>query len=368
MRSRTWRSWAWLIVVGLAVAVNLLLAVAPAAWIESVWMARLWPAWTAITVRLQAALPVPLTPLLLITLALLGWWLVERRGRGRYVAALLMWLAVVALTFLPAWGAAYRRAPLAETLRLAPGGADRADLLAALEHLVVVVRAAAPEQPLARPAVAVDRDAFATGVAAAAACVQRTDEAITGRHVHLPSSVRRLPEGALLRAGYAGITLPWLLEPYVDAGLPPAAYLSVAAHELTHAAGWAREADTDALAVLAGLRCDHDWVRYAAALHAVQIVSTSLQPLLANDAAARARAAAAVADLPDAARADRAALGDAVRRWRNPALSSAVTAVYDGFLRSQGVQAGVADYDAAGALVAAALAACDTATAQPWCH
>ena len=360
------RAFLWSI--GLLLVLSSVLLLAPASWVESVWMAGAWPVWPALTARLHALVPIPLTlPLLaLVPLALLAWALRKPPRWRRSLLALLGWAALLALAFVPTWGAAYRRAPLAETLGLPAAGADAAALLDALERLVARLQADAPPQALAGQ---VDTTTLASAVAAAARCVQATDAAVSGRSVAVPQRVRPLPAGVLLRSGYAGISLPWLLEPHVDAALPPAAYLAVAAHELTHAAGWAREADTDALSVLAGLGCDHAWVRYASALHGLQVVVVSLRPLLDEQGPGRERLEAALAALPSAARADRAALADAIRSWHDPALARVVTTVYDGYLRSQGVEAGVADYHAAGALLGAAMGVCrqDPGAAPRWC-
>ncbi len=363
-----WMTRVFLWSSGLLLVLSSLLLVAPAGWVESAWMTGAWPVWPALTARLHTLVPVPLTlPLLaLVTLGLLGWALRRRPRWRRSLLTLLAWAALLALAFVPAWGAAYRRAPLAETLGLPSAGADTAMLLDALERLVARVQADAPPQALAALD---DVTGLEAAVAAAGRCVQATDAAVSGRSLAVPQRVRALPAGALLRSGYAGISLPWLLEPHVDAALPPAAYLSVATHELTHAAGWAREADTDALSLLAGLGCDHAWVRYASALHGVQVVVVSLRPLLDEQGPERARLEASMAALPSAAQADRAALAHAVRRWHDPTLARVVTTVYDGYLRSQGVAAGVADYDAAGALLGAALAVCeqDPGAAPRWC-
>lgn len=353
---------------GLLLVLTGVLLLAPASWVESAWMTRAWVVWPALTARLHALVPFALTlPLLaLVSVAVLAWALRRRPRWRRSLLALLGWAAVLALTFVPAWGAAYRRTPLSETLGLPAAGADAAALLDALDRLVALLQAEAPSRALAGR---VDTATLETAVAAAARCVQATDTAVSGRRVAVPPRVRPLPAGALLRSGYAGVSLPWLLEPHVDAGLPPAAYLAVAAHELTHAAGWAREADTDALSVLAGLGCDHAWVRYASALHGLQVVVTSLRPLLDEQSPRRARLEAALAALPSSAQAERAALADAVRQWHDPTLARVVTTVYDGYLRSQGVEAGVADYDAAGALLGAALHVCDQDPRAPprWC-
>ena len=75
-----------------------------------------------------------------------------------------------------------------------------------------------------------------------------------------------MPPGTLLTFGYAGIASPFTLEANLDGGLTSVSKVAVAAHELTHTAGFAREADTDFLSALAGLRADDPYARYAVAL------------------------------------------------------------------------------------------------------
>ncbi len=356
--------------LALLVALNVLLLLASPAWLESRWFAGPWPIWPALTARAHAAVPFSLTLSLLlgISLCLLVWALWRPPRWRRALLALFGLAALLALSFVPAWGAAYRRAELADKLDLAPGGAEVRVLSSALQGLAERVEADAPHAALAELA---EPAALDEALAAAARCVREADSYVTGRPVAVPNRVRSLPPGSLLRGGYTGIALPWLLEPHVDGSLPSAARLATGIHELTHAAGWAREADTDALAMLAGLSCDHPWVRYATALHSVSLVGSSLRPLLSESSAERAALEALLAGLPDAAHADQEALRDAVRRWRRPLVARAVTTVYDAYLRSQGVSAGVADYAAAGALIAAALEACPIppgeAGAPPWC-
>ena len=366
MPPRRRRSLLWLLALAL-LTLNALLLSAPPTWLEHVWFASVWPLWPASTALLQTLVPWPITVPVLLVLSLgLVVWAAWRPPRGRRVVfTILVWTALLAASFVPAWGAAYRRVPLATTLEFASADNQRDTLMVALEQLVERVGADAPARPLALEA---DRAALDGAVAAAARCVASADAFVSGREVALPASVRSLPAGTLLRTGYAGISLPWLLEPHVDAGLPTASWLAVATHELTHAAGWAREADTDALSVLAGLRCDHPWVRYASALHGVQLVSTSLRPLVSAGSPDQARMRSALAALPVVAHDDRAALRAAADRWYAPTVAHAVSRVYDGYLRSQGVSDGIADYAAAGALVGAALVACGTAGDAPWCR
>lgn len=366
-RRRTQR---WLIAAPIAalIVLNVALLSAPQAWVETVWVRHIWPVWPMFTARLQATTSLPLS---LTSIVLLGGFAIAcvtalgRPPRARRLGLVtLTSLALLALTFVPAWGVTYRRAPIDATLALPSDAATVTTLLRALDELALRAHRDAPTGGLVGVA---DDAALAQAVAAAARCVADADAAVSGRRVSVPPRVAALPAGTLLRAGYGGIALPWLLEPHVDAGLPPAARLATATHELTHAAGWAREADTDALAVLAGIACDHVWVRYANALAGVSAVRTALLPLAPTGSDARAHLERVVATLPEAAQLDRAALSAAVARWYRPGVARGVTQVYDAYLRSQGIEAGVADYDASGALIAAALAACDQERSRPWC-
>jgi hypothetical protein len=344
-------------------------ALAPTTVVEA-WALDVFPRWASVTAwafeRATVSVTSVLFVLVTLAIALAVAWAPRRRRLRRAVLLVVTVASSFGATFVAAWGAAYYRAPLADLLDLDPGGADVASLEAALARVVGVVHAAAPATPLATRTAS----ARAATIAEAARCAADADEWVTGRRVPAPTGVRLLPEGSALRAGYGGITLPWLLEPHVDAALPGAAFVATALHEITHALGWAREADTDALAVLAGLACDDADVRYATALHAVRLLAVAIAAATDADDPARARAAAAIGAMPAVAHADRLALADAVTRHRDPLTAVAVTRVYDTYLRTQGVAAGVADYGLAGGVVAVALSRCGTgarAGAAPWC-
>jgi hypothetical protein len=352
-----------------AVALALAVQVAPSPWLEA-WTRSVLPVWAALTSRLHTALPFPVTIAAagVLVLALLAAVVAAPSGRRVRRAAVLLvaGTGVLAAGFVLSWGVTYGRSTLAELLDLPAAGADVPALELALDRLVGEVHRSAPDIPLALAS----SPAIRLSVAHAATCVADVDEHVTGRRIAVPSVVRELPPGALLRAGFGGVALPWLLEPHVDSALPGASRLAVASHELVHTAGWAREADTDALSVLAALACDDPSVRYAAALHGAQLVAAAIATVVGVDHPARERVSTRFAELPDVARADRRAMADAYARYVVPTAAHTVGRVYDVYLRTQGVEAGIADYGNAGGLVAAALAACedDDATARPWCR
>jgi hypothetical protein len=265
-----------------------------------------------------------------------------------------------------AWGMGYRRSPLEARLGLpteAPAREPRCGRRSTGSR-----RSRTPTPPTISSGwraggALVDARAFAAG----SACVAEVDAYVSGRPapLRLPATVRRLPAGTLLSGGFAGVQAPWWREPHVDGGLPPAAALATGLHELAHAAGWAGEAETDAIAVLAGLACDDPDVRFATALHGLQLVRASC-----GGCPRPRRGAGARRTLGDAAGGGDvawAASADAVRAHRLAPVQRAAEATYDVYLRAHGIEAGMADYGRAAVLLVAALERCSDEAGAPWC-
>ena len=348
---------ALLVVAGCAAMAWGLLRFAPVPWIDGAWAHGVLPVLAHATRPALAAIPGSLTGATLAVALVLVLVAAARRGAAARWAVLLAAAALAGVSFDAAWGVAYRRTPLEARLGLPEGAPTAAELVAATERLIAIATEAAPED-----LASVDRGAPwpAASWSAAAACVAAADAHISERAapLALARTVRRLPAGSMLAGGFAGFVGPWWREPHVDGGLPPVAARATALHELAHAAGWAREAETDALGVLAGLRCDAPELRFAAAVHALGLLR-----------AERARVASGAPDealerrladlLPAAAVRATAAARDAAAAYARPALRRAAGATYDAYLRAQGLEAGLADYGRAGVLVAAALARCD---------
>jgi hypothetical protein len=174
-------------------------------------------------------------------------------------------------------------------------------------------------------------------VAAASACVARLTHELRANYptAVTPSRVKLLPSGLLLRFGFAGVVSPWLLEPHVDAGLPGASALAVALHEFAHSAGFAPEAEAEAVGLVAGLECEDQRVTYVAALRLASALAGGLGP---------DERAAYVSQWPAAAQVDARAATQASRRYAHQALTAGAEAAYELYLRSQGESAGLAEY------------------------
>ncbi|MEJ2287534.1 MAG: DUF3810 family protein [Deinococcales bacterium] len=327
-----------LALVVLAAGIALAVIPWPEPFIEARFARGLFPVTSHVLAPVVGTVPWSLTLTLVLALvAAVLISLVTRAGRRFLRRALLPWAAaLLVFGFMLVWGLAYRRATLAQLLDLPPGTVTEGELSTARARLLAVLRSSADS-----PAPS------AADVAAAGRCVEREVERLTGSRVAVPSRVKLLPPGTLLRFGFAGVTSPWLLEPHVDAGLPPVTRLATATHELTHAAGFAREADTDALAVLAGLRCNDPTVRYALAVHGIDLLLVALPQKSAQRL---------LAGLPGRTLQDLRAASEAAARYRVPWLQRAATATYGTYLKSRGVTAGMADYGRATTLVVRALA------------
>ncbi len=305
------------------------------AWIDRVYTGGFYAAVAGVLVPLTGGTRLPVTALLL---ALLVFGLVLKLmlgERARSRRAFLRWLrrgVVSGVTlyalFIIVWGANYARTPLETHLSLSTEVTpDAPEHAAFAEALGTVIRRdhTAPAD-------------WETDLAAGQASLKRVVAQLENRTVTLPRYVKRTPPGFLLFTGQAtGITVPWTLEAYVDGSLPYPYRLATALHEAAHVAGYGSEAEADFIAAVAGLTSDNASVRYSAALtYFGRAAPRSLAP---------ERYRAIVETLPERFTQDTGALSLAYERFRAPDLIGRAQArFYDGYLRSQGVAAGVGDY------------------------
>ncbi len=331
----------------------------PVSWIDGAWLRQVYPAMSRVSAGMIDVLPVSptlLSAVLLLALLLLALTRLPRRdGTAAHrwqlgLAYLAVAVMALGLGFELSWGLAYRRSPLQSHLSLPQRAPNASELRVAFEHLAEV---AADNAPTDGVDLAWEDPWLASAVPAAALCVADLDRLLGGRlsALRLPQRVRALPAGTLLRGGFAGIHLPWWREPLVDAGLPPVAALAAATHELSHAAGWAREAETDAFAIVAGLRCHDERVRFAAATQGLALLWAEVQRTVGVGDLERQAVADLRNALPAAVSAAWQADREAQARYLDAGFARGNQAVYDGYLRLQGVEAGMADYGRAAVLL-----------------
>lgn len=323
----------------LAVALNVVPWPEPL--VEQVYLGFLLPTWSALTAPLVDSVQASLSGLLLIGLVCVPLAVLTGGGR-RWLKRVLRFYGFVALVlvllFPLTFGLGYRLTSLDEAAQAATGElADtmRQELQA---HVLARLQGAAAllaSSPLGTPS---GEGAYSDPVAAASACVADLARELRPGYpeVSMPSRIKPLPAGLMLRFGFAGVVSPWLLEPHVDSGLPAANALAVALHELAHSAGFAPEAQAEAVGLVAGLECSDQRVAYAAALRLAAALARAMPP--------EARAAFQAA-WPRAAVADTRAASRATERFADPSLASGAGAAYELYLRSQGEAAGLGEYD-----------------------
>lgn len=323
-----------------------LFAPPPAAWIDAYYTDGFYAALARVLVPLSGGVALPLTPillLLLVVVAVLGGALTKNprggwRALGRWAGrGTLVVLSGYAL-FIVIWGGNYGRTPIDARLGLSTEVAlTTPEHVAFAEVLSNVIRQ--------------DWDAEAdwdADLAAGMASLKRVIAQLEGRRVTLPRHVKLTPPGALLFTGQAtGLMVPWTLEAYVDGSLPYAYRLATALHEAAHVAGYAGEAEADFVAAVAGLTSDNASVRYSTA--ATFFARSAPYNLLPE------RYQAIVNYLPERFTQDLEALHEAYDRYRAPEpIRQLQTGFYNGYLRSQRVDEGVADYGRAITLLMAA--------------
>lgn len=289
---------------------------------------RLYPAlstlFTLLTDWTRVPLGIAVLPPLVGLLLLRSLW---RGPAGSSLASRLARLTMVAISlwagYLLVWGLNYRRPPLLELSGVTESRPSDAEMAALAEELLVWLAAnsAAPaETSEALAAVSAELEGLAWEI---------------GWPARVPEGIKLLPPGSLLRAGYAGMLFPFTLEPQIDAALSPHSRVAIGAHELAHSAGFASEVDADLAAVIAGLRADHPFARYATALSLLARMLGSLS---------HEQRGTIIDRLPARAEADLAEARERSARYLRPSLAGRVTAVYNRLLQGQGVSGGVAAY------------------------
>jgi len=324
-----------------AAAVAAALAPVPPAWVEQHYARGWFPVVQRALTSISNAVPFALLDVLLAAavcaglVAVLSVW---RAPRGRRTAALgrravqgAVTAALIYLAFLAAWGANYRRHPMAALLDFDESRVTNAAVVELNETAIA-------ELMRLRPRLPVGADAWADSRRAAADLLQALD---TGTVLlGLPGPVRAgrpkwtLLDAYLTRAGVSGMTDPFFLETLLASNLLPFELPAVIAHEWGHLAGFARESDASFFGLLVCLH-GNDAAQYSAWLDIfVRTLSARGQD---DRRAVRAR-------LPEAVRADLRAMAERSERDQVRVLRVMAWRTYDSYLRSQRVESGVRNY------------------------
>lgn len=301
-------------------------------WYSDTLYIRIQPGLTALSNRV----PFALFDALLVVVPLV-WILLTMRDRfwrrqtwlkalGRLIVRTAVLAAVVYLGFLAVWGLNYRRVPLAEKL------AFNADAITSDALSELVLAATAQVNGLHRAA----HDAIARGNATDMDRAFAVAQAALGLST-LARTAR--PKTSLLdvyfrAAAVDGMTAPFTAETLVVSDLLDVERPFIVAHEWSHLAGFADEAEASFvgwLSCLEGSPLD----RYSGWLF---VYSEAVGELPVDERRA------AAARLDEGPRADLTAITERRRRGVQPVVSRAGWEVYDRYLKANRVERGAESY------------------------
>lgn len=335
-----------LCLVGLVLLLAWFVLPIPGAFVERAYSRALYPALSSLIVPVTSLVPFSITGLVLFALPLAGlvafvvsWrrWVPNRAWWARWAWRVLGLIVVIGIWFVFTWGANYRRTPLTAQLELEPASASSTavDALRARFERTILENTPSGTPDAEQALESVSR--------AIGAFTQET----TNVRPTLPRHIKRTPAGWLIAGGSAtGVISPWTLEAHLDGALPAVGIVAYGAHELVHVAGFAQESDAEVASVIAGLRADDAFARYAIALRWWSELRPT-DPTAWKGAKSR---------LPSRAQNDLAALFTAIRAHQPPAFLQAVQrSSYDAYLKSQRVPDGIQNYGIAVQYLAVAL-------------
>lgn len=244
--------------------------------------------------------------------------------------------SLVYLVFLLLWGFNYQRSPLASSVGLAVVAPPPGELASACAELIEqseTLRAGLPEDD---KGVAMVRGGISEVLARASLGYEALDDqwpVVAGDSV---PAKRVLLSRALAYMGISGIFMPFTGEANVNTTLPEWTLPFVAAHEIAHQRGFAREDEANYLAFASCARHPDPAARYSAALEGSLFTLAALRVVdpAAHQAMQARRGPAVKRDL-DAL--------DAWRRRYESAAGAVQEKVNDAYLRAQGTD-GVTTY------------------------
>lgn len=295
---------------------------------------------------------VPLPGFYLLALALLAWgvWRVPRRKRRaewlKFVRRLANLLGGLAASFLLLWGYNYLDRGVADRMALERG--TEAEPIAEA-YLETMERAYAFRNQI--------------HVLDTVTTIEDIDLNVHSNDITLwvsailkplgypcqpePKVVYLKPDGVLRRMSIAGIYNPWTGEANVDNANSSLPRIFTTAHELAHAYGVTSEAEANFVAYLACLSADHPAANYAAEYALWRSLAQEVTPSYPEEVVR-----ALIESIPAGLQKDREAIWAKATNYRGyfPAVTETMN---DTFLKIQGIEAGVEDYNAFVGLVLA---------------
>lgn len=146
------------------------------------------------------------------------------------------------------------------------------------------------------------------------------------------------PSGILLRISTSGVYIPFVSEGHIDAGLHALQYPFTMAHEMAHGYGYTDEGVCNFISYLTCLQSSYPMVQYSGLLGYWRYVLSNLRTY------APASFQAVKQQMPQPLRTDLQDISLQMDKYPD-LLPQVRNAVYDSYLRSHGVKAGIANYN-----------------------
>jgi hypothetical protein len=265
---------------------------------------------------------------------------------GRGLLFIASWAGIFIFFFYVLWGFNYNRVGIEKQLSLNVQPLDLAAVKAEAEEATTVLVEARASIP-GSTTVALDPSVLSA----------RLESSIRGsmskilRDAGYPAPgrprVRPLrPGGLLMIFSSTGFYFPYLGESYIAGNLTPAEKPFVMSHEMVHAYGITDEGAANFLGFLACESSAEPVIRYSGFLSYWSSAISELARFSRDEAAGLA------ARLPEGVKADIRAAREKWDKYRGP-LRTASQAVYDRYLKSQGIREGLRSYDRFVSLVVA---------------
>lgn len=239
--------------------------------------------------------------------------------------------------FMLLWGWNYQRTPVVTQLGLKLSKPDSVALtnefLLATEAMIEARAKAgiAPDQLLSQDQLA--PDAMSVLRPQLASTLQKYGYPAPGRI----NGRRVFPKGLLMRLGASGIYIPYVGEGHIDAALPAVDQPATLIHEMAHAAGFGDEGICNFWAYVAGVESSDPFVRYSAHFDYWQYTARAYrrQYPYCYEAYRLQLPKGITADLAESYRIQK----------KYPSITGIIgDKLYDRYLKSQGVSAGVNSY------------------------
>lgn len=317
-------------------------------WIEAYYSRGLFVAIRVGIDYLLAWLPVPLIYLFFAGLiyylgrSLRAWW---RRDNLAWATRLtnlglgvLGFLGTILFLFLFLWGYNYSRVPLESQLALELTPLAQAEVQQELYKETEIIKALRQQIPEADTD-PLDSSHFPPKLEAALRAGLEQWLSEHGYPTYGRVRARNLyPKGIFLRFSSAGLYFPFTGEGHADAGLHPLQKVSVMAHEMGHGYGFGDEGTCNFLAYVATENAEDPAIAYAGHLDHWRTLAVEYRRY-EPEAYRQFRES-----LPLGIQADLDAINEVLRRYPD-IMPQLRYRAYDAYLRAQGIQEGMKNYN-----------------------